>query len=369
MASIEKQPNGRWRARWRTPDGQTRSKTFRLKAQAEDQLTDVAHSKNTGAYVDPSAGRTTFAAWVKVWRPTVVDLRASTLARDDGYVGRYMLPTFGKLPLASIDHAAVQAWVADLTRRGLAPATVVVATQILGKIMAAAVASRRLASSPCAGVKLPRIEREEMRFLAPGEVATLADTIDRRYRALVYLGGYGGLRIGEMLGLRASRVDLLRGSVDVCENLVDVSGHLHFGPPKTRAGRRVVPLPRIAVDALHEHLTALEAGPGDLVFRAAEGGPVRLAGWRRRYWKPAVEAAGLAPLRPHDLRHSAVALWIAAGATPNEVAKRAGHTSVVTVLDRYGHLLPGSGDRVTAALDELAAAAAPVRVPGRLTQI
>ena len=50
-------------------------------------------------------------------------------------------------------------------------------------------------------------------------------------------------------------------------------------------------------------------------------------------------------LRPHDLRHTAVAFWIAAGASPKEIATRAGHTSVVTVLDRYGHLLPGSVSR------------------------
>lgn len=55
-----------------------------------------------------------------------------------------------------------------------------------------------------------------------------------------------------------------------------------------------------------------------------------------------------------DLRHTAVALWIAAGATPKEIAVRAGHSSVVTVLDRYGHLLPGSEERVNDALDALA---------------
>jgi len=105
--------------------------------------------------------------------------------------------------------------------------------------------------------------------------------------------------------------------------------------------------------------TAWNYGPGwepTLVFRAPEGGPVRLASWRRRFWAPAIARAGLAPLRPHDMRHSAVSLWVAAGASPKEVASRAGHSSVVTVLDRYGHLLPGSEDRVNDALDALAAA-------------
>jgi hypothetical protein len=53
-----------------------------------------------------------------------------------------------------------------------------------------------------------------------------------------------------------------------------------------------------------------------------------------------VADANLEGLRIHDLRHTAVALWIAAGASPKEVAARAGHTSVSFVLDRYGHLFP-----------------------------
>jgi hypothetical protein len=79
---------------------------------------------------------------------------------------------------------------------------------------------------------------------------TLAASIDLRFRALVLLGSYGGLRIGEMLGLRAERVDILRGRVDVAENLVEVAGRLYFGPPKTKAGRRVVPIPRVVCTAL-----------------------------------------------------------------------------------------------------------------------
>jgi integrase len=62
-------------------------------------------------------------------------------------------------------------------------------------------------------VRLPKVEREEMRFLNPAEVARLADVIDSRYRALVLVGAYGGLRIGELAGLRRRRVDLLRGTV------------------------------------------------------------------------------------------------------------------------------------------------------------
>jgi site-specific recombinase XerC len=88
----------------------------------------------------------------------------------------------------------------------------------------AAVDAGMLAQSPCRRVPLPRVEREQMRFLPPAQVAALADAIAPRYRALVLVGAYGGLRIGELAGLRRSRVDLLRGTVQVAEMVVEARG-------------------------------------------------------------------------------------------------------------------------------------------------
>jgi integrase len=68
------------------------------------------------------------------------------------------------------------------------------------------------------------------------------------------VGAYGGLRIGELAGLRRSRVDLLSGTVTVAEIVVEVRGVLHIGPPKTRASRRTVGLPRFVVEELAAHL-------------------------------------------------------------------------------------------------------------------
>ena len=75
--------------------------------------------------------------------------------------------------------------------------------------------------------------------------------------------------------------------------------------------------------------------------------------FRARFWVPATKAAGLEGLRIHDLRHTAVALWIAAGASPKEVAVRAGHTSVSFTLDRHGHLYPESDTTLRDRLEVL----------------
>jgi integrase len=140
--------------------------------------------------------------------------------------------------------------------------------------------------------------------------------------------------------------------VEVVEIVTEVSGYLYFGPPKTRAGYRRVGLPRVVVEALAEQL-ARPGSADDLVFVGPQGGTLRLAGFRHRIWRPATRAAELDGLRIHDLRHTAVALWIAAGANPKEVAARAGHTSVSFTLDRYGHLYPEADQALRDRLDAL----------------
>jgi integrase len=101
---------------------------------------------------------------------------------------------------------------------------------------------------------------------------------------------------------------------------------------------------------------ATPAPPDAFVFTAPKGGPLRVIAFRARIWRPATRNAGLDVLRIHDLRHTAVALWIAAGANPKEVAARAGHTSVSFTLDRYGHLYPEADLNLRDRLDAIFAA-------------
>jgi integrase len=304
MATIEKRMrNGKttYRVRYRDPAGSQRSKVFARKADAQRFLNDTETAKARGTWTDPALGRVLFRDWLGEWWATTTNLRPKTRDRDELLLRRLALPSFGAVPLAAISQRDVRAWVAELSARGLAPATVQKAYQLLGKVMGAAVDAGMLAQSPCRRVPLPKVEREEVRFLTPAEVATLADAIQPRYRALVLVGAYGGLRIGELAGLRRGRVDLLRGTVQVAEIVVEVQGVLHMGLPKTRASRRTVGLPRFVVEALAAHLA--EAGhPEAFVFTAPQGGPLRVTAFRARVWRPATRAAGLDGLRIHDLR-------------------------------------------------------------------
>ena len=343
-----------WEVRWYDPDRRLRGKTFKRKVDAEQFRAQVEVDKRAGTYADPALGKTPLAEWAARWEATQVHLRRSTQTRDRLLLERFILPRFGRRQLAAIGQLDVRQWVADLTAQGLAPSTVAKCYQVLGKVMAAAVDAGLIARSPCRAIKLPRVERESPRFLTPAEVARLADAIDPRYRALVLVGAYGGLRIGELAGLTRRRVDLLRGTVEVAEIITEVEGHLGGGLPKTAAGRRTVGLPRRVVAELEHHMMTFTAsGPDAFVFTAPAGGPLRATGFRGRVWRPATIAAGLEGLKVHELRHTAVALWIAAGASPKEVAARAGHTSVSFTLDRYGGLFEGHDRELRDRLDTM----------------
>jgi integrase len=357
MASVRKRVrDGRttWEVRYYDPDRRLRGKTFQRKVDAERFRAAVEVDKAAGTYADPALGKTPLVEWAQRWQATTVHLRPSTRARDKMLLERFILPRFGRRQLAAIGQLDVRTWVADLTAQGLAPATVAKCYQVLGKIMAAAVDAGLLARSPCRAIRLPRVERDPPRFLTPAEVARLAEAIDPRYRVLVLVAAYGGLRIGELAGLTRRRVDLLRGTVEVAEIITEVEGRLGGGLPKTRAGRRTVGLPRRVVAELDQHMAAYTApGPDAPVFTAPAGGPLRATGFRGRVWRPATIAAGLEGLKIHELRHTAVALWIAAGASPKEVAARAGHTSVSFTLDRYGGLFEGHDRELRDRLDAM----------------
>ncbi|MBM3696709.1 MAG: site-specific integrase [Actinobacteria bacterium] len=231
-----------------------------------------------------------------------------------------------------------------LTAKGLAPQTVAKAAQTVGRILDRAVEDGRLPRSPMRGVPLPRVRPEERRFLSAAEVAGLAGAIEPRFRALVLFMAYTGARIGEAARVKVADLNLLRRTVALPGT-------------KSRAARRTVSLPPFLCDGLAAHLTAFPADEGGLVFTGSEGRPLHLTNFRRRQWKRAVAASVGEPMRPHDLRHSHVALLIAQGEHPKVIQQRLGHTSIKTTLDTYGHLFSGLDEAAADRLEEAGRAA------------
>ncbi len=353
MAHIEKRDKGRWRARYRGPDGRERSKTFERRADAERWLAGVEVSKSAGDWIDPALGKRTFASWAQEWSATIVDLRPSTLDRDRRIVRVHLLPRFGPVPLARITNPSVRAFIADMLATGKhAPATVRKVGQVLTKVLRGAVEAGLISRSPCDGLRLPAEPRRQMRFLTAAQVADLADTAGEA-GTLIYTAAYTGLRWGELAGLRVERVNVLRRSIAVVEQLNELSGKFCWGEPKTAAGRRAVSLPGELATMLEAQLARPEVIRSGLVFPTPLGEPMRRSNFARRVWEPATAAIGVGGMRFHDLRHTAVALAIGQGAHPKALQERLGHSSVTVTLDRYGHLYEGLDGQIAANLDDV----------------
>ena len=183
-------------------------------------------------------------------RPTTADQMA-------GVVRRYIDPHLGGMRLAAIQPADIQRWVKQLSHT-LAPSTVGVAHRILSGILKSAVADRRIVANPCTGTKLPKVTKPKVQPITEDQLAAIVEHMPRRHQALVILAAGTGLRQGEIFGLTVDRLDLERRTVLVDRQLINVNGREpFFGPPKSQASVRVVPLPSVVADALRAHLQHL----------------------------------------------------------------------------------------------------------------
>jgi integrase len=254
-----------------------------------------------------------------------------------------------------------------MTDQGLSPSRIRQAHQCLAAILEQAVDDGLIGRNPARRVELPRLDRPEHRFLSAEQVARLAEAMpDQQYRTVVYVLAYGGLRWGEMAGLRRGRIDILRRRLQITETVAEVSG-----PTKTYRNR-TVHLPSFVADILGRHLEDVADDPEALVFTAPHGGPLRHTNTRRRVWNPARAEAGddLADVTPHDLRHTCASLMRAAGADVKAIQQQRGHRAATVTLDVYTHLFEGDLEEVMDRLDtQLATKTRPERVLGEVVEL
>jgi Phage integrase central domain len=143
----------KYRARWRTPDGRSRSRTFARKVDAQHHLDSVGVSVAKGTYVDPKAGKVTFRAFAESWRAMQVH-RPGTTKSVEQQLRLHVYPHLGGRPIGAVRPSEIQAMVQRLGM-SLAPSTVEV---IYGRVVAvfrAAIRDRVITTSPCVAVRRP----------------------------------------------------------------------------------------------------------------------------------------------------------------------------------------------------------------------
>lgn len=352
MGSIAKYPVGssyRWEVRYRKPTGQqTRKRGFASKAAATSYLHEVESSKLTGTYVDPSRGKVTVTEWATKWLDGKANIKATTRSRYEGIIATWIAPTFGTTPLGGVRHVDVQQWVSG---QECSAASVVKNHRVLSQILELAVRDQRIPSNPARGVNLPRVRHKKRRYLTVEQVEALADEAGR-WRPVVLLLAYTGLRWGEMAALQVGDVDMLRRRIHVTKSVTLVKGVFEWGEPKDHE-HRWVPVPKSVADVLAAHMNGL--GRDDLLFGGERGGrPLRVKAARESWWDDAVVAAGCPEgLTPHELRHTAASLAISAGASVLSLQRMLGHAKASMTLDTYSDLFDDDLELVATSLEEL----------------
>jgi integrase len=353
MATVTKLANGRYQARWRTPEGGSRKKTFAKKSTALAEVTRHEHSKSVGGYVDPSAGRQRFKLFAAQWLEAQT-FDESTREAVASRLRAHLNPTFGELELRAIRPSTVQGWLRG-RQVECAPRYVRVMLANLSAILGAAVDDGRIVTNPCGSrsVHAPAVEQHRIEPWPIERVEAVIAAHPEAYRALPVLAAGAGLRQGEAFGLRVADIDFLRHRLLVRQQVKMVGGQLVLAPPKGRKAREV-PLADTVAVALAERLRLFPPGPDGLVFTSRESKLLNRTHYNPYVWKPALRTAGVEPTRAngmHALRHFYASVLLDAGESIRALADYLGHTDPGFTLRVYTHLIPASEARSRRAID------------------
>ncbi len=310
MASITKTTtmNGgtRYRVRWRV-DSRTVERWTPTLAAARALKTQAESDALTGIPLDPQSGARLlndyFTDWVASRLGRGRPLSPTTRIGYERLWRRTVEAGLGRNQLRALRPESIRAWHADVTIRAGSDQAAK-AYRLVRAVLATAEADEFIRINPCRIRGGGQEHHQERPMVDTSLVLRLAETIEPRYRALVLVAGFAGLRTGESLGLRRCDVDLLHGELRVIAHAQEVAGHGRMLlEPKSEAGRRVVAIPSIVVEALDSHLatfTVIDASAW--VFTGPSGTPLRRATFSKAWRRAVAATGGPSGLRAHDLR-------------------------------------------------------------------
>jgi integrase len=320
------------------------------------------------------AGKATFCDVADAYMESKHRLRAGTRQTYRSTLDRVLIPRFGSKRVAAITVEHVAALIRDLDKKnGLAPSTIQAYLMPLHGVMSYAVRRRLIPVNPCDQLirddRPHAQERRKQPVWSDGDIAALIEASERLakqkearydYSALIRVAAFTGLRLGELLGLQWQDVDLTEGVLRVERQWLrpvpatptSERQPATYGPPKTKAGMRNVPLTRETVKHLSElKLRSDFSQDTHPVFASRNGKPLGHRNVTRRGFEPAAEKAKL-DATFHGLRHAYGSKLVAKGVPLAKVAEVMGHESAAITLAIYTHVYnaEASDDEVREAI-------------------
>jgi integrase len=239
-------------------------------------------------------------------------------------------------------------WLCDEHEQGrrLADATVRRIFAPVRSCLATAVREWVIRHNPATGAALPHRpdvddDEEEVRVLTSEQLTTFLGLVNPRHRTFFRFLALTGLRWGEATALRWKDLRL-----DGTRPVVKVRRAIYKGrvePPKTKYGKRDVPLNAALVSELRERRKVTEWPSDDFVFPSEVGTPMRSENVRRRVLAPVAEEAGAPWAGFHTHRRTCASMLFERGKNAKQVQRWLGHHSASFTLDRYIHLFDEDG--------------------------
>ena len=310
--------------------------------------------QSRGSWVDPAGGRERLTSYASDWVDEHPRLRPRTQRLYQDLLRLHVLPKLGHVEIGRLTPRQVRSWYSSLSGpAGPGASTAAKAYRLLHAIMATATADELVAKNPCMLANAGRERPAERPVISVADVYVLAGNVQERYRALVLMAAFTGLRRSELFGLTRRHIDLLHGTITVAQQRQQMpDGSVVYNDPKTDAGKRTIAIPPPLVPDIEAHLERFAgSGPDGLIFLGMKGGPLREHVWQK-HWDRARREVGFPDLHFHDLRHVANTMAAATGASLRELMHRMGHASPAAAL-RYQHATRERDQAIARALGEL----------------
>ncbi|WP_324650888.1 tyrosine-type recombinase/integrase [Georgenia sp. H159] len=362
FGNTERRKNARtgkttgWRARYFGPDGGRYHQTFTTKLDAEAWLHCEEALIARGEWLPPdqrvSRVTVTLNEYIAA-NLSLRDLAPRTREEYESYVERFLAhDELGRKSLRAISARDITSWYTRLQDQTGKTMTARV-YGFLSSVFNAAVRDRLIDHNPCTirgASEAPR--RSKKTIATPEQIAEALLHLDERYRAMILLAAWSGLRSGEFRNLRRRNIDLVGRRVVVDEQIQNLRGQGKVvRAVKTEAGARIVHLPASVTKVLATHMAAFsQAGPDGLVFPSHVGTPISQS-VLHEVWDEARRAIGRPDLRIHDLRATAATQAARTGATIAELQARLGHTTPNAAM-KYQTAAAARDAHIADALDD-----------------
>ncbi len=266
------------------------------------------------------------------WRETHIENVRLTL-------NKYLKPSFGEKEVGRITKADIldfRSTLAKVTNRkgkGLSATRINHIMTPLRMILNEA-ANRYDFSSPYHGIKSLKVPRTDVEPFTLEEVKLILDNVRPDFKQYYTIRFFTGMRTGEVDGLQWQYVDFERRQLLVREALV--KGKMSY--TKNDGSFRTIDMSQIVYDALQEQKKA--TGNQEFVFCTRNGSPLSHNNVTQRVWYPLLRHLELRKRRPYQTRHTAATLWLAAGESPEWIARQMGHTTTEMLFRVYSRFVP-----------------------------